>query len=162
MAEYQMVEVSAQPYIYCERSCSMDPSDTTSNMGVAFQAVSELVAQKGITSTGKPLAAYYSYDPKIMTFRAGFFVSADDAKKAEGDVKADVLPAGEVLNYLHRGPYSTLRIGYGEMMEYLAKNSLTAGAPTWEVYLNEPGEVSSEDELETDIFVTVEKATELT
>ncbi|WP_299726484.1 GyrI-like domain-containing protein [uncultured Tateyamaria sp.] len=157
MTDYKLVEVDAQPYLYCERSCSMDPGDISQNMGMAFQAVGDLIAEKGITSAGKALSAYYTYDPQVMTFRAGFFVSAEDAKKAEGDVKGDVLPAGKVLNYIHRGPYSMLRISYGDMMEYLAKNGMTAGAPTWEIYLNEPDEVSSEDELETEIFVTVEQ-----
>ncbi|MGI9628067.1 MAG: GyrI-like domain-containing protein, partial [Longimicrobiales bacterium] len=73
----------------------------------------------------------------------------------EGEVKADVLPAGEMLNFIHRGPYPKLRISYGEMMKYLDAKSMTVGAPTWEIYLNDPDSVSSEDELETDIYVTI-------
>lgn len=158
MTHYQMVEREEQPYLYSERSCSMDPSDISKNMGLAFQAVGDLIARKGITSTTKPLSVYYGYDPKIMTFRAGFLVSAVDAEKAEGDVKADVLPAGQTLNYIHTGPYAKLRVSYDEAMKYIADNGMTVGEPTWEIYLNEPDDVETEDELKTDIYITVKEA----
>ena len=157
MARYQMVECEEQPYLYCERSCSMDPSDISKNMGLAFQAVGDLIASKGITSAGKPLSVYYGYDPEIMTFRAGFLVSGEDAEKAEGDVKAGVLPAGKVLNYVHEGPYAKLRVGYDEAMNYIVENGMIIGEPTWEIYLNEPDDVETEDELKTDIYITVKE-----
>ena len=155
MANYQMVECKEQPYLYNARSCSMDPSDISKNMGLAFQAVGDLIARKGITSATKPLSVYYGYDPKIMTFRAGFLVSAEDAEKAEGDVKADVLPSGKVLNYIHKGPYAKLRVSYDAAMKYIDENGMTIGEPTWEIYLNEPDDVETEDELKTDIYITV-------
>jgi effector-binding domain-containing protein len=69
-----------------------------------------------------------------------------------------VLPAGKVLNFLHRGSYAKLRISYGEMMTYLEDTGQAVGAPTWEIYLNDPDTVASEDELETDIYVTLAAA----
>lgn len=158
MAHYKMVESKEQPYLYAERSCSMDPSDISKNMGVAFEAVGALIGTKDITSAGKPLSVYYGYDPEIMTFRAGFLVSAQDAEKAEGDVKADVLPAGKVLNYIHKGPYAKLRVSYDAAMKYISDNGMMIGEPTWEIYLNEPDDVETEDELKTDIYITVKEA----
>jgi len=158
MTDYKMVDVEERPYLYAEGSSSMDPGDISRAMGRAFQSVGELIAKKGIASAGSPLSVYYTHDEQTMSFRAGFLVSAEDAQKAEGDVKADVLPAGRVLNFIHKGPYAKLRISYGEMMEYIEQNGMTVGAPSWEIYLNEPGDVSSEDELETDIYVTVSGA----
>ena len=152
MTDYNMIEVEETPYLFNERSCSLDPSDISQNMGVAYQTVLDFIAKNGVTEVGKPLSVYYTYDEKVMTFQAGFFVSAEDASKAEGEVKAGVLPAGKVLNYIHSGPYAKLRDSYCEMMKYLEDNGLAVGAPTWEVYLNEPGTVP-EDALETDIYV---------
>ena len=156
MAEYKMVEVEEKPYLYNERACSMNPDDVSHNMEIAFRTVAEFIDRNGIASMGKALSAYYTYDEEIMTFRAGFLVSAEDAQKAEGDVKADVLPAGRVLNFIHRGSYTTLRDSYGDMMRYLEANGIAVGAPTWELYLNNPDSVASEDDLQTDIYVTVE------
>jgi effector-binding domain-containing protein len=98
------------------------------------------------------------YDPQIMTFRAGFLVSKEDAEKAEGDVKADVLPAGKVLNYVHEGPYAKLSVSYDEAMKYISQNGMIVGEPIWEIYLNEPDDVETEDELKTDICITVKDA----
>ncbi len=156
MLDFKMVDVEERPYLYTERSCSMDPNDISQAMGLAFQTVGELVGEKGIKSVMHALSVYYTHDEETMTFRAGFLVAAEDAAKAEGDVKADVLPAGRALNFIHRGPYSKLRVSYGEMMEYLEKNGMTVGAPTWEVYIKDLDAVASEDDLETDVFVTVE------
>lgn len=155
MPNYQMIDVREAPYLYTERTCSTDPADISRNMGIAFGTVGALLGRKGITSAGRPLSVYYTHDPETMTFRAGFLVSEEDAAKAEGEVGAGILPAGTVLNFIHRGPYAKLRVSYGEMMEYLAANEMTVGAPTWEIYLNDPDGVSSEDELETDCYVTV-------
>ena len=44
------------------------------------------------------------------------------------------------------------------MMNYLESKSLVVAAPTAEIYLNDPGTVASEDELETDIYVAVAAA----
>lgn len=156
--DYKMVTLDAQPYLYNQRTCSMEPADISRAMGIAFQKVADVVVKNAITSAGKPLSVYYTHDEDEMTFRAGFFVSAKDATKAEGEVKADVLPAGEVLNYIHKGPYATLRLGYAEMMAFLQKTGRRVGAPTWEVYLNEPSDVASEEDLRTDIYVVVEDA----
>lgn len=158
MTDYQMVELDEQPYLFVERSCSMDPNDISKNMGIAFQTAIDLIARKGIASAGKPLSAYYTYDEHTMTFRAGFLVSAEDAQMAEGDVKADALPGGKVLNYIHHGPYAKLRVSYGEAMKYLAENGIGVGVPTWEIYLNEPDNVASEADLKTDINITVKDA----
>ena len=158
MAKYKIVEVAEQPYLYNERSCSMDPDDISKTMGIAFRTVGDLIEKKGIASVTKALSVYYTHDEYSMTFRAGFLVSEEDAMKAEGDVRSDKLPAGKVLNYIHRGPYAKLRVSYGEMMEYVEKNHMTVGAPSWEIYLNDPDSVASQDELETDIYVTVSQA----
>lgn len=158
MARYKMIDVAERPYLYTERSCSMDPGDISENMEIAFRTVGGLIEEKGIADPGNALSVYYTHDAQTLTFRAGFLVSAEDAERAEGNVKAGVLPAGRVLNFIHRGPYAKLRDSYGEMMEYLEENGMTVGAPTWEIYLNEPDSVASEDELETDIYVSIEGA----
>jgi effector-binding domain-containing protein len=153
-----MKKVEEVPYLYVERSCSMDPADISRNMGMAFGTVAEFIGRKGIASMGNALSVYYSHGEETMTFRGGFIVSAQDAEAGEGEVHGDVLPAGDVLNFVHRGPYATLRDSYAEMLAYLEANSLVIDAPTVEIYLNSPDTVDSEDELETDIYVAVSPA----
>ena len=158
MTQFNMKDVQDTPYLYVERTCSMDPRDISQNMDIAFAKVAEFVAAHQITSMRNSLSVYYTHDDKKMTFRAGFIVSAEDTQRAAGEVRGDRLPAGRVLNFIHRGPYAKLRDSYAEMMSYLESESLSISAPTAEIYLNDPSSVASEDELETDIYVAVKAA----
>lgn len=154
MPEFKKIDVAQMPYFYVERSASMDPADISRAMGEAFQAVWGFMSSHDVKPAGPALSVYYSYDPEKMHFRSGFAVAASDMDKAEGEVKADVTPAGRVLNFTHIGPYSTLREDYGAMMGYLQQQGLEMTAPTWEIYLNSPDEVP-EAELRTDVFTAL-------
>lgn len=158
MLEFKMKDTQDIYYLYVERSCSMDPADISQNMGSAFGTVWEHIESQGIASADKALSVYYEYDENRMSFRAGFIVSADDARRVDGEVRGDRLPAGRVLNFVHHGPYAKLRESYAEMMRYLDANSLAVAAPTAEIYLNDPGSVDSENDLQTDIYVAVRPA----
>lgn len=156
MLDVKIVDVEAFPMLYQERSCSMDPGDISSNMGSAFGAVAEFAAQQQVASLGRALSVYRDYDPDKMNFQAGFFVSADDAAKASGATHAGHLPAGRALNTIHRGPYAKLRDTYAELMSYMEKEGLGMGGVSWEVYLNDPSTVASEEDLETDIYIMLQ------
>jgi len=152
MLEFEMTDVEEMPYLYEERSCSMDPSDISAAMGETFQSVYGFMSGKQI-APGAALSVYTTYDPEKMTFRAGFSVSPDDAAKAGGAVKADATPAGRVLTFTHVGPYAELRNSYAKMMTYMESNGLQPSAPSWEIYVNDPATTPS-DKLETKVFVS--------
>lgn len=153
MLTFELIDVEETPYLYEERSCSMDPADISAAMGEAFHSVMRFLAGKGIPA-GQVLSVYYTYDPDRMTFRAGFSVSPEDVAKAEGAVKAGTTPAGRVLTFTHVGPYAGLRESYAAMMEHLNANGLKLGAPAWEIYVNDPATTPPE-ELETKVFVSL-------
>ncbi len=154
MPDFTMRDVTETPYLYAERTCSMDPAVISQHMGSAFQQVWQFMQDNSIAPAGAPLSVYYHYSPDTLRFRSGFAVAGDDAAKAQGDVKADTLPAGRVLHFIHKGSYATLRDDYGEMMQYLSEKGLQVGTPTWEVYINDPAEVPEEDLL-TEIYVSL-------
>lgn len=158
MPDYRMKRVEEVPYLYVERSCSMDPSDIGRAMGTAFGTVAAFVGRKGLPGMGPPLSVYLEHDAETMHFRAGFIVSRGDVDAAEGEVRGDVLPAGEVLHFVHRGPYARLRDSYTDMMAHLEAHSLAIAAPTVEIYRNSPETVDSEEDLETDVYVAVSPA----
>lgn len=151
MLAFKQIDVEETPYLYEERSCSMDPADISQAMGAAFQNVLAFMQANGVETTGKVMSVYYTYDPQKMTFRSGFSVSKEDAAKAKDAIKADATPAGKALAFTHIGPYATLRNSYAEMMKHIEDNSLEMRAPTWEVYVNDP-RTTPEAELRTDVF----------
>jgi len=129
----------------------MDPKDISAAMGAAFQTVWAFMKAQGIPPSGPALSVYYSYDPDVMSFRAGFAIGKADMDKAAGDVMADVTPAGRVLHFTHVGPYATLRDDYALMMAHIEAEGLKIGAPTWEVYVNGP-DTTPEAELITEVY----------
>lgn len=153
MLKFEMTDVEEMPYLYEERSCSMDPSDISAAMGETFQSVFGFIGRKQITPAAA-LSVYHTYDPEKMTFRAGFSVSSEDAAKADGAVKAATTPAGRVLTFTHVGPYAELRNSYAKMMAYMDANGLKPGAPSWEVYVNDPATTPPE-KLETKVYVSL-------
>ena len=151
MAEFELIDVPETPYLFTSKTCSMNPNDISMHMGEAFGEVWEFMQAQGIDPAGGALAVYYGYDPETMAFRAGFIVKREDLSKAKGSIEGDVTPAGEVLHFIHKGPYRTLRDHYGLMMQHVESIGREVSAPTWEVYLNDPGQVP-EDELLTEVF----------
>lgn len=155
MASYEVVETTERSYLYVTRKTSMKPEEISKAMGEAFWEVWNFMQAKSITMTTGGLAVYYDYSEDEMEFRTGFTVSADDARKAEGAVKADKTPATRAARALHTGPYSGLQETYGKIMGEMKWNGHRYGKPTWELYLNDPDQVP-EAELLTEIFIALE------
>ncbi len=154
MADPVITYVDERDYIYVSRSSSMDPDDVSAAMGTAFRDVMAFCEANKITPAGAPLSVYYTYNPERLDFRSGVFVSPEDAAKAGGIVEAAKTPAARVLNYVHIGPYRELRNTYGMLMRYVEEQGLAFAAPTWEIYLDDPGS-TPEDKLRTDIFMAL-------
>ncbi|MCI5073654.1 GyrI-like domain-containing protein [Oricola sp.] len=152
MPDFKLIEVQERPYVYVDCSCAMDPPAISETMGKAFQTVFGFMQENGLTATDGALSVYYTYNPETVDFRVGFFVSAEDAKKASGAVKGDVTPAGRVVHFTHHGSYAKLSESYGALMVWLEQEGLPLGSPTWEVYTNGP-ETVPEDQLVTEIYV---------
>lgn len=154
MPDFKTITVDEKPYLYAERTCSMDPAEISNHMGSAFQQVWGLMEAAGIVPAGPPLSVYHTYDPDTLSFRSGFPVARADMAKGEGEVKADVTPAGRVLHFVHKGPYATLRDDYDLTLQHMADNGLTMGVPSWELYINDPGD-TPEAELLTECYLTL-------
>lgn len=154
MPDFHMTRVDPRPYLYIEGRATMDPAAISDAMGRAFGEVMESMDRHGIATDGPLLSVYYGYSPDEIAFRAGLFVSDADLAAATGAVKADRTPGGRVLHFTHLGSYATLRDDYGLMMEHVAAHGLALGAPTWEVYVDDP-ETTPEHRLRTEVYVTL-------
>jgi effector-binding domain-containing protein len=154
MPEFKLINVAETPYFYVTKTCSMNPEDISSAMGNAFQDVWAHMQAKGVQPAGGAMSVYHTYSPDTLTFRAGFAVARPDLSAAEGEVEADVTPAGEVLHFVHKGSYATLRDDYGLMMKHVTDLGREISAPTWEVYINDPGQVPEADLL-TEIYAVL-------
>lgn len=154
MPDFKLIDVDERPYIYVDRHCAMAPAEIGNAMETAFAEIFTFMQQEGVEPVEGPLSVYYTYNPDTVDFRAGMFVSAEDAKKASGSIKADLTPGGQVVQFSHIGPYAKLGESYDALTDWLETEGLTLGAPTWEVYMNDMDTTPPED-LRTDIFVSL-------
>ena len=154
MASYEIVETTAQDYLYLTRRCAMKPEEIGPAMGEAIRTVWDFMQRNAIPPAGPVLAVYYDYSEDEMEFRTGFFVTPEDAARADGPVKADKTPAVRAAHAVHTGPYPALQETYGRVMSEMEQAGHSYGKPTWEVYLNDP-DTTPEAELKTEIFIAL-------
>ncbi len=151
MPRFALVDVQETPYLYVERTASMDPSDVGRAMSTAFGEVWEFMEHHGVPPAGGALSVYPTYCETALNFRAGFIVARDDMAAAQGPVKADVTPGARVLHFTLTGGYDGLRPAYAEMMAHMEAEGLRYAAPTWEIYANDPSAVPP-DQLVTECY----------
>lgn len=146
-------QLPAQHYLYVDRECAYGP-EIAEAMGSAFGELMTFMSERGITPLKSPSTVYLGMDPKILRFRGAMIVAADDAEKAEGNVKADTLPAGAVICGTHVGPYDSLNVSHGALWDHMEKEDIPAGWPIWEIYVDDPGTTDPES-LRTEIYRAV-------
>ncbi|MGE0410229.1 MAG: GyrI-like domain-containing protein [Amphiplicatus sp.] len=140
-----------QHYLYVDRECGFDPKSISEAMASGFGEVFAVAQAKGIKPLAMPMSVYMEMPNDKLRFRAGVLVSADDAAKAGGAVKAGVMPAGDVLTTTHVGPYATLNRSHKALWDYAEREGLAKAMPVWEIFVDDPTK-TPEIELRTEIF----------
>ena len=148
--EFKRVTLEEQHYIYVDRECPYGP-EIADAMGSAFGKVFGFVGQNGIQPLAMPMSVYLGMDPEILRFRGGVIVSAEDAAKASGNIKTDVLPAGDAMTTTHVGSYNNMNQTHGAMWKHMEAEGIPGAMPVWEIYVDDPGEVAEEN-VRTEIF----------
>jgi effector-binding domain-containing protein len=142
-----------QHYLYVDRAASLTaPAEIGEAMASGFGEVFGFVARKGVTPLAMPMSLYIEMPSGAqMAFRAGVLVSADDAKKAEGEVKAATIPAGDVFTTTHVGPYASLNQTHKALWDHMSAQGAAKAMPVWEIYVDDP-QKTPEQSLRTEIY----------
>lgn len=152
---FERKKLSEQHYIYVDREASFSGTEIADAMASGFGEVFGFVEQKGITPLTMPVTVYLKMpDGAKMSFRSGVFVSADAAKLAEGEIKSDVMPAGDVVLTTHVGAYANLNQTHKALWDYMEVQGLPAVMPVWEIYIDDPT-TKPESEVRTEIYRAV-------
>lgn len=152
--DFSIVDVEPISYVYQEKTTSMDPQAIGAAMAEGFGVVYGFLLENGLPTDGQVMAVYLDVPTDTMTFRTAKTVPLAQAKTAAGPVSSDLIPAGRALFFVHVGPYATLRDSYEKAMAHMQAQGLTLGAPTWEVYVDDPM-VTPEDTLRTEVYLTL-------
>ncbi len=144
-----------QTYIYVTGKAPMlDGAAIAKAMGDAFGQAFGFIQQAGITPLSAPISVYTKMPGAKVKFRCGFFVSPEDAKKAEGDISAGQISAGDALHSLHTGPYAELNKTHGAIWGYAKANGLSSSMPVWEIYIDDP-ETTPPEKLRTEVYHSI-------
>ncbi len=141
-----------QHYLYVDREASFSKNEVAGAMASGFGEVFGFTQGAGIQPLTMPCSIYLEKPSgDTMRFRAAVFVSAEDAARAEGNVRADVMPACEVLTATHVGAYTTMHETHKAMWDHAEKEGLAKTVPAWEIYVDDPT-TKPEAEVRTEIF----------
>ena len=145
-------ELAAQPVLVVRRRVRR--AEIAATIGAVLPKVFLHAQQRGLAIAGYPMTRYLETSIGLVTFETGMRVTHDGAWSAadgEGDVLAEMLPAGPAATTIHSGPYDQLPDAYAAVEEWIAANGWRqAGAP-WKVYLNDPADHPNPRDWKTEV-----------
>jgi effector-binding domain-containing protein len=101
-AQPQIEERAAQPYLGITRQVT---HGVPAAVDQAFPALFAWLGRRGIEPAGPPFIRTREVDRRGEPLELDVAVPVASAAEGEGEVRADVLPAGRYLTLLHVGPY---------------------------------------------------------
>ncbi|MCH4889496.1 GyrI-like domain-containing protein [Acidaminobacter sp. JC074] len=121
-------------------------------IGDCYGKIMAYLSSQGRYPSGVPFIGYYNMDMSDLDVEIGFPIMGKVDQHE--DIQMSVIPGGSYAEYVHTGPYPTLREGYEVLMKWLEKEGLKVSGTCYEFYLNDPGEVKEED-LQTRILFKI-------
>jgi effector-binding domain-containing protein len=134
MTEVHIIEHQEQPTAGVRETVPM--TELTDFFSRAFTATMEALQAQGVQPVGPPFGKYYGTPTDVVDVEAGFPVAV--AIQPTGNVIPGALPAGDVAEAVHVGPYDTMESTYAEVQRYLTGAHLTPSSVMWECYLSDP------------------------
>lgn len=146
-----------QHYIYVDREASYAGSEIADAMASGFAAVFTALETAQIKALSMPMSVYTAMPSgDKVAFRAGVFVSGEDAGQIAGDVKSDTIAAGDVLTTTHVGAYATMHESHKALWDHLSAAGMSPGFPIWEIYVDDPSQ-TAESDVRTEIYHAIDR-----
>ena len=156
MEEITVVEVKPQ------RVLGMRKRGKYEMIATMLPHLSEFAVGRGMQIQGPPIFVCHEITPeKVMEADEAGNADVEVAIPVAGtveeteEIKAYELPGGKMAKIIHKGPYEECGPTYEKLFAWLAAKGKEIVAPTREVYLNDPHDVSPEEIL-TEIYAPIE------
>jgi effector-binding domain-containing protein len=122
----------------------------------SLPAIAGRLAELGLTPAAPPYGRYHEFGPEWIDVEVGIPVDSrlDLRALAEvepGEIGASDLPAGQVAETVHRGPYGTLGETYDALAAWIRGQGRKPGVGPWESYLDNPAEATDPARLRTEV-----------
>ncbi len=151
MSDIELIELQPRPFVGIRRK--VHTSKLAEFYAEVFPKVMQWIAEKGIEPTSAPMSVWCDMDMEtgVADTHAGVFVAGE--VEVDGEITTGVTAGGAVLTLTHVGGYDSMGQSWGRVFQHAAESGKTPGAG-WEIYVDDPGEVAT-DELKTEIYLPV-------
>ena len=146
--ECEIINQPLQPTLAIRTTTSI--KELPNELGKAYGAIGQYLAELGEQPTGAPYAAYFTFSMESMDIEIGFPVSGPLPGKDE--IESSEIPAGKVARCLYTGPYNKIEPAYNALTAFIEEQDYESTGVAYEFYLNDPGEVTPEELLTQIVF----------
>jgi len=142
-------ERMAQPYVFLEKLGDYR------DLGEPMRRLLALAESQGVRVTGAPFALFYE-DPgrvPVSQLRARVCLPVDEQPRNAPGLSFDVLDRAMVAYTRVSGPYPDVARVYPALFRFMSELHWSPGAPIREIYLVNPAQAETFDELVTEVQV---------
>lgn len=147
--EVNWKERRAQPYVFVEHVGDYRA------LGDAMRALLSGAAAAGVESSGPPFALFFDDPARVPVegLRARACLPVGQRPASLDGLRYEVLPSAMVVYGRVSGPYPDVPRSYPALLGYMHKLGWKAEGPIREIYLVDPGQAESFDELVAEVQV---------
>ena len=143
----EVVTLKPQPVLVMEDEVA--PEELGAALARMLPQVHGYAEQLGAVVSGMPFMRYLNMSDRFH-IQAGIPVAEPTAGTDE--IKADELPGGKAATTVFFGPYHEVGAAWDAIDAWRRERDLESGFGGWDVYENDPSEVSDPKELRTRIY----------
>lgn len=146
--ECEIINQPSQPTLSIRTTTSI--KELPNELGKAYGAIGQYLAELGEQPTGAPYAAYFTFSMESMEIEIGFPVAGPLSGKDQ--IESGEIPAGKVAQCLYTGPYNKIEPAYNALTAFVEEQGYESTGVAYEFYLNDPGEIAPEELLTQIVF----------
>jgi effector-binding domain-containing protein len=154
----RIVDLTRQPTLSARLQQPMSELDLAAIFDRYLPAVGARIQESGAAMAGAPFGRYHRFGPDIVDVEVGIPVDAwpggipalEDCRP--GEIGTSELPGGPAAALTHVGSYDGLKESYDRLHEWIHGQGHDEGPAPWESYVDDPGAVSDNSRLRTEIY----------
>ncbi|TDD71367.1 MerR family transcriptional regulator [Jiangella aurantiaca] len=152
---YQITTRDTAPADVLGTTYPTTPDSLSETSAVAYHRLYEAIAAAGGRPDGPPRMVYLDMADDAWTIEA--CVPVAGVSEAPDGFSLRRAPGGLAALTRHVGPYEELGLAYREVEAWIEAQGLTSNGAPYDVYLNDPSQVSDPAKLETEIVWPVRR-----
>ena len=145
--DIEVIELEPQPVIVIEAKISAP--QIGEELGRIFPAVGAYITEQGGEMVGMPFMRYLDMGEQFL-IDAG--IPTATAMAGRDQIQSKLLPGGRTATTLHFGEYERIGEAWDAVFAWAAQQNIEQHQGGWDVYENDPTEVSDPAQIRTRLY----------